>query len=110
MEERSIKKLLTSIKCSSCGRRYERRNIDVLGHRDDMWFLSVFCPACRTQYLIVAVVTREKVQEVITDLTEAELEKFRGAGAVTADEVLDMHGFLKVFNGNFSRLFEREQV
>lgn len=110
MKESSIKKFLTSIKCSGCGQHYESGNIDVLGHREDLWFLSVFCPSCRARYLIVAMVTREKVWEVITDLTEAELDKFRGVGTVTADEVVDMHSFLKSFDGDFSRLLDRKQV
>jgi len=110
MEESTIKKLVTSIKCSSCGQLYRGRNIDVLGHREDLWFLSVFCPSCRTQYLIAAVVTGEKVSEVITDLTRAELKKFRGAGGVTGDDVLDMHSFLKSFDGDFSRVLGGKQA
>ena len=109
MEESTIKKLVTSIKCSSCGQRYEAGNIDVLGHREDLWFLSVFCPSCRTQYLIAAVVSGEKVSEVITDLTRAELARFRGLGGVTGDDVLDMHSFLKRFDGDFSRVFGGKQ-
>jgi len=110
MEENSLKKFLTSIKCSACGQHYLRGNIEVLGHREDLWFLSVFCPNCRAHYLIVAVVTGEKVYEVVTDLSEGELDRFRGVGRVTSDEVLDMHSFLKSFDGDFSRIFEREQV
>ena len=100
-----IKRLLASIKCGACGQRYEVDNVDVLGHQEDLWFLRVFCPICHTQYLVVAVVKEGKVTEVITDLTEAELEKFSGMGGVIADDILDMHKFLKDFDGDFSRLF-----
>ena len=108
MEEALIKRVMTSIKCGVCGQHYEPDNISILGHQEDLWFLRVFCSACHTQYLVAAVIREGKVPEVVTDLTEAELDKFRSAGRLTADEVLDMHNFLKAFDGDFSRLFGRK--
>ena len=104
MEEGFIKRLVTSIKCNVCGQHYEVDNINLLGHHQEMWFLSVFCPACHTRCLVAAVIEESEVPEVITDLTEAELDRFRNASSPTADEVLDMHNFLRGFNGDFSRL------
>ena len=108
VEEGTIKKLMASAKCSACGQGYETGNIDVLGHHEDLWFLSVFCPECGARYLVAAVVGEEKVSEVITDLTGAELKKFRGASGLTVNEVLDMHNFLNDFDGDFSGLFCRK--
>ena len=109
MEEGIIKKLITSMKCSACGQCYEVGNIEILGHHEDLWFLSVFCPSCRNQYLVAAVVSaQERAPEIITDLTEADLVRLRDTGRLTADEVLDMHGFLKEFDGDFSQLFGGE--
>jgi hypothetical protein len=108
MEEALIKRVMTSMKCSACGQHYVPDNISILGHQEDLWFLKVFCSACRTQYLVAAVIREGKAPEIITDLTEAELGKFRDAGKLTADEVLDMHNFLKAFDGDFSRLFSRK--
>ncbi len=107
MEESLIKKLMASMKCSACGQCYEVDNVDVLGHEGDLWFLRVFCPACQARYLMAVVVNEDRVPEVITDLTEAELDKFKSVGVLTADEVLDMHSFLKDFDGDFSRLFSQ---
>ena len=108
MDESSIKKMMTSAKCSGCGQRYEVDNIEILGHHDDMWFLSVYCVACRAQYLVTAVIDGEGASETVTDLSAAELEKFRDAESLKVDEVLDMHSFLKKFDGDFSRLFSEE--
>ena len=105
MEESLIKKLMASMKCGVCGQHYEVDNIEVLGHEEDLWFLRVLCVACHTQYLAAAVIKEGKAPEVITDLTEAELDKFRNMGRLNADEVLDMHNFLKGFDGDFSHLF-----
>jgi len=105
MEEKLIKKFMTSIKCGVCGQRYEVDNIKVLGHQEDLWFLSVSCSACQAQCLVAAVIKESKTTEVTTDLTEAEWDKFKKMDKLTADEVLDMHSFLKGFDGDFSRLF-----
>ena len=105
MEEKLIKRFMTSIKCSVCRQRYEEDNVKVLGHQEDLWFLSVFCSACQTQCLVAAVIKEGKAPKVTTDFTEAELDKFKKMDKLTADEVLDMHSFLKSFNGDFSQLF-----
>lgn len=108
MDESGIRKMMTSAKCSGCGQRYEVENIEVLGHHEDMWFLSIFCVACRAQYLVTAVLDEDWVPETVTDLSTKELEKFRDVESLKVDEVLDMHSFLKKFDGDFSRLFSEE--
>lgn len=108
MEEGHIRRLLASIKCGVCGQGYEVDNIDVLGHHEDLWFLSALCPACHARCLVAAVIGEGRVPEVITDLTKAELDRFRNMSRVTTDDVLDMHNFLKGFDGNLSRLFSQD--
>ena len=108
MKESLIKRLVASVQCSVCGKRYEADNIDVLDHEEDLWFLRVACPACDTQFLLAAIIKEEKVTEVITDLTEAELDRFKNVGRLTPDEMLDMYNFLKGFDGDFSRLFTQK--
>ena len=110
MEDGLIKRLMTAIKCSSCGHYYEADDISVIGHREDLWFLRSHCSACNSQSLVVAVIKEGRVPEAITDLTEAELDRFKNAGVLTADELLDMHSFLKDFNGDFSQLFGQKQT
>lgn len=110
IEEKIIKKFMTSIKCSACGQRYEVDNVKVLGHQEDLWFLSASCSACQIQCLVAAVIKESKRPEIITDLTEAEWAKFKKMDKLTTDEVLDMHSFLKGFDGNFSQLFSQRQA
>jgi len=108
MEEKLIKRFMTSIKCGVCGQRYEVENVKVLGHQEDLWFLSIFCSACQAQCLVAAVIKEGKELKVITDLTEAERDRFNKMDKLTADEVLDMHRFLKGFDGDFSQLFSQK--
>ncbi|MFQ5925237.1 MAG: hypothetical protein ACE5IE_04505 [Dehalococcoidia bacterium] len=108
MDEQFIKRLITTIKCGVCGHHYEGSNVRILGHHDDLWFLSVFCPACRSQGLMAAVLKEGRLPELVTDLTEEEYARFCSLVAVGADDVLDVHNFLRDFDGDFSRLFSEE--
>ena len=107
MKERLVKRLIASIKCGSCGQNYGESNIDVMGHSEDLWFLVALCPSCNTQCLVAAIIKEDSAPEIVTDLTKAELDKFRNMDMVGADDVLDMHNFLKDFDGDLPRLFRR---
>ena len=107
MRENLVKKLMTSTKCTVCGCYYKVGDVSVLGHEDDLWFLTVSCSACDTQYLVAAIVKVDSVPEVVTDLTEAEMGRFESFRVVNADDVLNMHDFLSSFEGDFARLFEQ---
>ena len=108
MRENLVKKLMTATKCTVCGQNYRVDDIGVLGHEDDLWFLTVACGTCNTQYLVAAVMKEGRVPAAVTDLTEAEHERFKRVQTVTADDVLNMHDFLKVFNGDFHGLFGQD--
>lgn len=107
MEESLIKRLIASIKCGSCGQHYEEDNIDVIEHSDELWFLRVLCSSCHVKSLVAAIIREDEKVEVITDLTEAERAKFKDMDGVRVNDVLDMHNFLRDFDGNFPRLFRR---
>jgi hypothetical protein len=105
MEERIVKKLMTSVKYPGCGQNYQMRNVKILGNHQDLWFLQVSCSSCHNGYLITAVINQDKNPEIVSDLTDAEFTKFQYSRPPNANDVLDMHSFLKDFNGDFSGLF-----
>lgn len=106
MDDKFIKKILATMKCGMCGHLYSSGNINILGHKEDLWFLSVFCPSCKSQGLVAAVVKEgSKSPEVITELTPEEIAGF--SAPLTSDDVINMHTFLSDFDGNFSSLFAK---
>ena len=107
MKESLIKRLIASIKCGTCGQNYEEDNIDVIEHSEELWFLRVLCSSCHVKSLVAAIIREDEKAEVITDLTEAELDKFRDVDGVRVDDILDMRNFLKDFDGDFPRLFRQ---
>lgn len=107
MEESLIKRLIATIKCGNCGQNYREDCVDVIKHIEELWFLKVSCSYCGVKSLVTVIIRKDEKPEVITDLTEAELEKFRDMDVVGEDDILDMHNFLKAFDGDFPRLFRR---
>lgn len=107
MEEGFIKQLMSAMKCSVCGALYRPANIKVLGHRDNLWFLSVSCHSCKSQGLVAAVIKEEgDIPGIITDLSKEEYSMLEGGSMVSGDDVLDMHQFLSEFDGDFNRVFK----
>lgn len=105
MNERFIKQLLSTVRCSECGDHYQADNLKILGHQDDTWFVNACCPACYKRAFVVAVIKKDKPLQIITELSEAETAKFSQAGEISSDDILDLHNFLKDFNGDFVTLF-----
>ena len=108
MREAFLKRLFSKVNCGVCGQKYDVSNIKILDQEDGLWVLSVYCSSCGTQGLIAAVVQEGNIAEVITDLTEAERERFDDSEVVGVDDVLEMHNFLKEFNGDFANLFSEK--
>jgi len=84
------------------------QNIDILGQEEELWFISVVCIHCQTRGLVAAVVQEAEEDEVVTDLTEDEYEKFAQFEAVGIDDVLDMCNLLNGFDGSLPDLFAKK--
>ena len=108
MDENLIRRLVSTIKCSVCGEGYEGANVRVLGHDDDVWFVSAHCPTCGSHSLVAAVINEGPIPELTTDLTEDEFDRFSEAEEITTDDVLDIHALLKEFDGDFIALLSSD--
>jgi hypothetical protein len=110
MEERIVKQMMTSVKCTSCGQKYQAQDIQILGCHQHLYFIQASCSACHTRYQITAVLKFGPNQEVTSDLTTTEMAEFQNSGSPNADDVLDMHSYLKHFDGDFAALFGYKKV
>ena len=102
IEESFIKKLISSIKCGSCGQYYEESHIEIIERNDELWFMKVVCSSCHVSCVVAAIVREENKPELVTDLTEAEIEKFRNLKGIDEHDLLTMHDFLKGFKGDLT--------
>lgn len=101
MNPRFLKRLASTLRCPNCSHRYQPENTRILGHQGEVWFLGLACPTCHTRSLVAAVIGKGEA----SDLTEREWEAFKDKETISADEVLDLHEFLKDFGGDFADLF-----
>lgn len=107
MNEHSIKKLISTVKCNICKKHYDIKNIVILGHENDTWYLNVFCTNCARESLVAAIIKNEKAQKPVTDLTEEEFIASVQFAQIDSNDLLDIHNFLKSFDGNFIELFKQ---
>lgn len=101
-----IKHLIASIPCAICQHCYEPDDIHIVDHRDEIWVMAVKCSHCGSQGLVFAMIKEGERPEIVSDLTSQEWAKFREMPQIDADDLLDVHEFLKDFDGDFVSLFK----
>ena len=104
-KRRLVVQLVTRLRCMECGRLYDPEDF-VLVHRwQDMWVLSTRCRHCDELCHVVVYMQLGAEPEPIIDLTPEEIEAADEWPPITSDDLLDVHTFLKQFDGDFEMLF-----
>ncbi|HEY7125066.1 MAG TPA: hypothetical protein VH540_14025 [Ktedonobacterales bacterium] len=122
-QERLIRQLFTTQQCSHCATPYQEERVVVLARRGGVWMILASCTTCERKGIFVVSFpgSLEKDQPSILinaetlgegALTQAVLADDPPGSAeaptpspVTCDDVIDMHVFLRHFDGNFAALF-----
>ena len=116
--EKQIKRIVLNRmeRCAVCHRVYAPEDIHVVSRRADMWMMVVACAECHARNFVAAVIgngdpgeaqlalrrlSRQHAEQPV-DLPDTASD---AAAPVTVDDVIDMHEFLKGFDGDFQRLF-----
>lgn len=105
-----IKHLISNIRCAVCSQRYEPKDVQILGRQEDLWIMGVTCAHCDTRGMIFAVVREGQPPEVITEMTPEELARIPELSPIDADDVLDVHRFLRDFKGDFYDLLGKNEA
>jgi len=77
---------VVSTHCPVCNSRY----------KNDAHLVHITCQQCRSAILAVVLVNGTGISSIglVTDLTSEDVLKFRDAGALTHDDVIDLHQFI----------------
>ncbi len=110
-------------RCSVCHRHFSTDDVHILNRQPDMWTMMVECTDCHSRNFVAALMNdgdpgearlalRELSDTIAQELVPAAAEPDPGdtlaAGdPVSATDVVDMHLFLKVFDGDFKQLFHK---
>ena len=85
--------------CSVCGQNHARSDIRVLGKLESAWIVRVTCSKCDTSFKLLVVIDDERANVSPVQEAGAHRPERRRRPAVSLDEVLDAHEFLKGFDG-----------
>ena len=105
-----VKHLIASIPCAVCQHCYEPDDVRIVEHHDDIWITAVKCAHCGTRSLVFAMIQEGEKTEIVSELTSQEWARFREMPRIDADDLLDVHEFLRDFDGDFVGLLEGEAV
>ena len=118
--EKQIKRIVLNRmeRCAVCHHEFGPEDIQVLSRRSDMWMMVVTCTECHGRNFVAAVLgdgDPDQAQLALRRLSQqgsgeegliAPEAAIAPAGPpVTAGDVVDMHEFLREFDGDFLRLF-----
>jgi uncharacterized protein YbaR (Trm112 family) len=106
LPQEMIRQIVAHVKCAVCRHHFRAGDLQIVGRRGNAWALRVACPMCRTQALVLAVVTERAAQTQYSDLTPDEWERFKDRPAVSLDDVIVFHEYLRAYGGDFSEILE----
>lgn len=113
-------------RCSVCHRRFVEDDVEVVSRKSDVWLMIVQCKDCHSRSFAAVV------GDTSAPIDTESLFGFRADGSieitfeadgefvdiepldegqqepVTLDDLLEMHGFLDSFDGDFKSLFDAE--
>ncbi len=89
------------IKCPICGTKCRFSETLVLAEEKDKSILHLTCRECKTSVLIFVSAGKYGVAslKVITDLNRQEVKRLLQREAISTDQVIEVHQFLKNFKG-----------
>jgi hypothetical protein len=107
--------------CPVCGRSLKGCDIQVLSHEDERFHLQVTCAQCQVTFIVVLAIAGGAVEEIesveapANAMVEASVAAASGANAeeeldtepITIDEILDVHLYLKDFQGTLKDLLHQ---
>ncbi|MFT7183697.1 MAG: putative nucleic-acid-binding Zn-ribbon protein [Oceanicoccus sp.] len=100
-----IKKNVTCPKCKS---HYSDEDIEIIGGlADEQHFFHTSCAKCETESVVNVSLLFDT-----GETAPSKLKKLGSAprmGHISSNEVLDMHNFLKQFDGDFDKIFKKTE-
>jgi len=93
--------------CPVCGRSLKCCDIQVLSHEEERFHLQVTCAQCQVTFIVVLAIAGGAVDEIETVETPAEEELAPSREPISVDEILDLHLYLKNFQGTLKELIHQ---
>ncbi|MHB8613863.1 MAG: hypothetical protein ACYDAL_15795 [Candidatus Dormibacteraceae bacterium] len=93
--------------CPVCGRSLKGCDVQVLSHEEERFHLQVTCAQCQVTFIVVLAIAGGAVEEIETAIPEPESKPVAAVEPITIDEILDLHVYLKNFQGTLIELIQQ---
>jgi hypothetical protein len=93
--------------CPVCGRSLKGCEVQVLSHEEERFHLQVTCAQCQVTFIVVLAIAGGAVEEIEKSIPEPMGEPVAAAEPITVDEIIDLHLYLKNFQGTFKELIQQ---
>jgi hypothetical protein len=93
--------------CPVCGRSLKGCDIQVLSHEEERFHLQVTCAQCQVTFIVVLAIAGGGVEEIESVESAEVVESEPAREPISVDEILDLHVFLKSFQGTFKELIQQ---
>jgi hypothetical protein len=93
--------------CPVCGRSLKGCDVQVLSHEEERFHLQVTCAQCQVTFIVVLAIAGGAVEGIQTEIPEREIEPVAAAEPITVDEIIDLHLYLKNFQGTLAELIQQ---
>lgn len=94
-----------TMRCQKCNGKYCDMDIDIIGNLNcEESFFQAICAECETE----AVIHVNFQIEPLGEMPPVRLGTAPRMEHISSNEVLDMHNFLKGFNGSFDEMFQEK--
>ena len=108
-----LRPLLDGVGCTVCGSPVPGKRIRILAHRDDLAFVELSCPACRSTTLGMLLAADDPERGPVLDvapfgeLSPADEARRAGVGPITIADVRAARAFLEGWQGDLAGLLDR---
>jgi hypothetical protein len=93
--------------CPVCGRSLKGCDVQVLSHEEERFHLQVTCVQCQVTFILVVAIAGGAVEEVESVESEVIEEPAAAREPISVDEILDLHLYLKNYQGTLSELIHQ---
>ena len=88
--------------CPVCGRSLKGCDVEVLSHEQERFHIQVTCAQCQVTFIVVLAIAGGAVEEVESVAEDVQPEP--APEPISVDEIIDVHLFLKNFQGTLKEL------
>ena len=93
--------------CPVCGRSLKGCDIQVLSHEEERFHLQVTCAQCQVTFIVVLAIAGGAVEDIETIESPVVEELAPAREPISVDEILDLHVYLKNFQGTLKELIHQ---